>query len=289
MAAPNLDLKIALSKLRVYSRYTLLKLRLHPWAKPLGTLLSTLIKEELDPALTTEQKLHDAIADAETVVDICDLELNVLARRAEIFSRVYVGPTRTEVRTTLFGQDSISEFVRPIMNDQLKAMRAWPKYLATLTAPALKDLGPSVEVALKAADDSIQALTTAETALVNFRSGTHAALVKQVNRLFHDIWAEAVRQTGDTGVDPREGLFLKIRRNRPPLTLARARAELLACEEEVSEARTALAELEAEAQAELEADKQRAAQQAELVTLQKAEADLARRIQALKDALDKNK
>lgn len=285
MAAPNLDVKLPLAKLRLYTRYTLLKLRLHSWAKPLGTQLATLQKEEVDPSITNEQKLIDAVADAETVVDIADYELNLLARRAEVYSRVYLGPLRTEVRTTLFGQDPISQFVRPILGDQLRAMRAWPKYLATLAAQNLKDLGPSVEAAVKAADDAIKALTDAETNLAAFRSGAHVQLIKKVNLLFHDIWAEAVRQTKETGVDPTEGLFLKIRRNRPPLTLARARAELAAREEEVSEARTALAELEAEAQAEVEEDKKRAAQKAELVTLQKAEAELASRIKALKDEL----
>jgi hypothetical protein len=289
MAAPNLDLKLPLAKLRLYARHTLLKLRIHPyaWAKTLGTKLATLLKEEIDPALVTEQKLLDAVADAETVVDIVDIELNSLARKAEVYSRVYVGPLRTEVRTTLFGQDPISQFVKPILNDQLRAMRLWPKYLATLAAQSLKDLGPSVETAVQAADDAIKALTQAETNLAAFRSGTHAQLVKQVNLVFHDIWSEATRQAKETGVDPTEGLFLKTRRNRPPLTLARARAELAAREEEVKEARTALAELEAEAQTELEEDKKRAAQQAELVTLQKAEAELASRIKALKDELDK--
>lgn len=289
MAAPNLDLKLPLAKLRMYVRHTLLKLRIHPysWAKTLGTKLATLLKEEVDPALATEQKQLDAVTDAEAVVDITDIELNTLARKAEVLTRNYLGPLRTEVRQTLFGQDPVSAFIKPVLGDQLKAMRLWPKYLATLTLQPLKDLGPSIEAAVKAADDAIKALTDAETELAAFRSGTHAQLVKQVNLVFHDIWSEATRQAKETGVDPTEGLFLKIRRNRPPLTLARARAELAAHEEEVQEARTALAELEAEAQTELEEDKKRAAQQAELVTLKKAEAELASRIKALKDELDK--
>ena len=288
MAAPNLDLKLPLAKLRLYTRHTLLKLRMHPypWAKTLGTKLATLQTEEVDPAIVNERKLLDAVADAEAVVDITDIELNTLARKAEAYSRVYVGPLRTEVRQTLFGQDSISQFVKPILGDQLRAMRLWPKYLETLAAQNLKDLAPSVEAAVKAAEDSIKDLTVAETHLANFRSGAHAQLVRQVNLVFHDIWSEATRQVKETGIDPTEGLFLKVRRNRPPLTLARARAELAACEEEVAEARTALAELEAEAQTEIEADKKRAAQQAELVTLKKAEAEIASRIKALKDELD---
>lgn len=288
MAAPNLDLKLPLAKLRMYTRYTLLKLRLHTWAKTLGTKLQLLQKEEVDPAIANEQKLLDAVADAETVVDIADYELNVLARRAEVLTRNYLGPLRTEVRTTLFGEQSISEFVRPLMGSQLTAMRTWPKYLATLAVTPLKDLGPSVEAALKAADDAIKALTDAETSLAAFRSGAHVQLIKQTNLLFHDIWAEAVRHTKETGEDVREGLFLTTRRRRPPLTLVRARAELAAREEEVQEARTALAELEAEAQAEAEADRQRTAQRLELAALEKTSAELESRIRALKAELSKN-
>ncbi|MFO0574776.1 MAG: hypothetical protein U1A78_12345 [Polyangia bacterium] len=289
MAAPNLDLKLPLAKLRLYVRHTLLKLRIHPypWAKTLGTQLATLLKEEIDPAFATEQKLLDAVADAEAVVDITDIELNTLARKAEVLTRNYVGPLRTEVRQTLFGQDPVSAFIKPILNDQLRAMRLWPKYLATLTLQPLKDLAPSVEAAVKAADDAIKALTGAETELAAFRSGTHAQLVKQVNLVFHDIFSEATRQAKETGVDPTEGLFLKSRRHRPLLTLARARAELAAREDEVKEARTALAELEAEAQAEQEADKKRAAQKAELVTLKQASKELVGRIKELEDELDK--
>lgn len=288
MGAPNLDVKTPLAKLRRYTRYTMLKLRTVPWGKALGLQLETLQKE-IDSALGGEQKLSDTIADAETVVDICDQDLNAMARSADLGARsFYSGAMLKEVRENLFGPISVSDFSRPLLSAQLRAMKVWPKYLTTLAAPTLKALIPNLETALKAADNSVTALTQAEVELSGFRSGTHAALVRKVDLLFHEIWSEAVRKAKETGISAESlGLFLSLRRHRPPLTLSRARAELVAREEDLQEARTAVAELEAEAQADVEADRKQLALKQEIATLKKGLTVTAARIKELEDELDK--
>lgn len=290
MAAPALDPKLPLPKLRNHTRHTLLKLRLYSWAKPLGTQLESLQKE-VDGALSGERRLNDAIADAETVVDICDLDLNGLARNADSLARgFFSGALLKEVREALFGPEPVSTFIRPLLGSQLRGTRNWPKYLATLAAPNLKALIPSVEAAVKAADSAIDALTQAEVDLENFRTGTHYPLVHKVDLLFHDIWSEAVRKAKETGVSAENaGLFLSNRRRRPALTLARARAELTARENDVIEARASLAELEADAQAELESDKRQEALREQISVLKKGQAETTARIKALEDELDKEK
>ena len=289
MPAPNLDVKTPLAKLRRYTRYTLQKLRIVPWGKALGLQLET-VQKEIDSAMGGEQKLSDTISDAETVVDICDLDLNSMARAADLAARGFYSATMLkEVRENLFGPISVSDFSRPLLGAQLRAMKNWPKYLATLASPNLKALIPNLETALKASDNSITALTQAEVELASFRTGTHAALVRKVDMLFHEIWAEAVRKAKETGITAESlGLFMSLRRNRPPLTLTRARAELAAREEELQEAQTALAELEAEAKEEVEADHRRLALEQQIAALKKNKAETDARIKALEDELDKD-
>lgn len=287
MKAPTLDSKLPLPKLRDHIRHTLLKLRLYSWGKPLGTQLEARQKD-VDAALIGEQKLRDAVTDAETGVDICDLDLNAFARSVDSQARAfYSGALLKEVREALFGSEPVSTFVRPLLGPQLRATRNWPKYLATLAAPGLKALIPGIEAAIKAADSAIEVLTQAEVDLESFRTGTHYPLVHKIDLLFHDIWAEAVRQAKETGVSAENsGLFLSNRRRRPALTLARARAELTARENEVIEARASLAELEADAQADLESDKRQEALREQISVLKKGQAETTARIKALEDELD---
>jgi hypothetical protein len=288
MSAPNLDPKLPLPKLRRHVRHTLQKLRIHTWGKTLGTQLENLGKE-LDTALANEAKFVDAIENAETVVDIGDLDLNECARQADINVKgYYTGQNLKEIRETLFGPGSLSEFVRPLMGQQLRGMRSWPKYLATLRPVEYAPLIAKIETALKNADAAISALTQAEVDLENFRTGTHYPLVKKVSLLFHDIWAAGTKQAKDTGM-PGEalGLFLPTRKHRPPLTIARARAEVTAREGDLTDAKAALAGLLADAEAEDKAEKEREALAERIAVLKKEQAETQARIDALQDELDR--
>lgn len=287
MSAPNLDPKLALPKLRRHVRHTLQKLRMHTWGKTLGTQLETLGKD-VDTALANEAKFVDAIENAETVVDICDLDLNEYARQADIAVKgYYSGQNLKEIRANLFGPIPLSDFIRPLLGSQLRASRAWPKYLATLRPVEYAPLIAKIETALKNADAAITALTQAEVDLEGFRTGTHYPLVRKVDLLFHDIWAEGTKQAKDTG-KPGEalGLFLVTRKVRPPLTIVRARAEITAREQDLKEAKAALADLEAEV--EVKAEKKREEVREEIAALKKEQAEAQTKIDALQKELEKD-
>lgn len=291
MAAPNLDSKLALLKLRRYTRHTLQKLRMHTWAKPLGTQLET-VGKEVDTALVSEAKLVDAVEDAETVLDIADLDLNEYARKVDVFAKsYYTGPNLRDVRDALFGPGvTLTQFNKPLMGQQLRKMRDWPKYLATLRPTEFAPMITKIETALKTADAAIAALTQTEIDLTGFRSATHAPLVVKVANLFQDIWTEAVKKSRETGVPAESlGLFLSVRKNRPPLTLARARAEVTAAEQDLRDAKQELAELEAEAAAEDQADKAREILEGRIADLQKGQKEAQAQIDALQAELARDK
>lgn len=85
------------------------------------------------------------------------------------------------------------------------------------------------------------------------------------------------------------GLFLVTRTRRPPLTIARARAELTAREDDLKEAKTALDDLLAEAEAEVQAEKRREETERQIAALKKEQADAQTRIDALQRELDKDR
>lgn len=288
MSAPNLDPKLPLAKLRRHVRHTLQKLRIHTWGKTLGTQLENLGKE-VDTALASESKFVDAVEDAETVVDICDLDLNEYARRVDVVVKgYYYGQNLKDIREQLFGSVPLSEFIRPLMGLQLRKMRDFPKYLGTLRPPEFTPMIPKIEAALKSADAAITALTQAEIDLAAFRTGTHYPLVGKVYSLFQDIWAEAVKKARETGVSAEAlGLFLVTRKYRPPLTIARARAELSSREEDLKEAKGALDDLLAEAEAEVQAEKKREETERQIAALKKEQADAQVKIDALQKELQK--
>jgi hypothetical protein len=215
-------------------------------------------QKNIDTALQAETRLSDAVEDAEAAIDIVDDSLNALAGQAGSLVRLhYRGKQRDDVMAALFGSQFPSEFVKPLLGEQLEAMAKWPEILKTLTVTALSDLAPKVEAAVKQADTALEALGKAEASLMAFRTGVRQPLVKKVDGMRHQLLGEARKQARDSG-DPREaeGLFLRSVRRRPAETsLALARAELAACEQDVAAAKQRLAALE---EAERAAEQRRA-------------------------------
>lgn len=273
--APSLNSNLPLLLLRRHVRYTMARIRTRAWGKAWLALFEA-EQKNIDTALQAETRLSDAVEDAEAAIDVADDALNALARQAGSLVKLhYRGKQGDDVMAALFGNQFPSEFVRPLLGEQLDAMAKWPEILKTLIVTALSDLAPKVEAAVKQAEAALDVLSKAEAPLLAFRTGVRQPLIKKIDGMRHQLLGEARKQARDSG-DPQEaeGLFLRSVRRRPAETsLTLARAELAACEQDVAAAKQRLAALE---EAERAAEQRRAQHRAEedrLATLLKQQAE----------------
>lgn len=278
-SAPSLDSQMSLPLLRRHVRYTMARIRTRAWGKTWLTLFEAELKN-LDTALLAEAKLSDAVEDLGADVDAADMALDAAARYVgQLVRQVYHGKDRDDMLQALFGPLYPSDFVRPLLGDQLEAMAKWPELLKALPHPAMSNQAPKIDAVVKQADAALGALNKAEAPLLAFRTGVQQPLVKKLDGLRQQLLGEARKQARDSGNPAEaEGLFLRAARRRPVVTtLALARAELAACEQDVAAARQRLTELEEAERAAEQHRQRRRAEEDRLAALlkQKSETEAA--------------
>lgn len=284
-----MDLRLPLLKLRSEVRYTINRLQPRPWGKAWVALFEAELKS-VDTLTAAENKLRDALEDAEAAADTADAALDVAAKAVGRYLRdSFHGDEREALMQDLFGSQYPSEFAKPILGDQLEAMRRWPAVLKVSKHTELKDWGTKIEAALPAADDALKALVTAESSLTVFRTDLHTPLVKKIAGMRQSLLGEARKQADLTGRSAEaDGLFMShARRRRPQETIARAKVEVSELEQDLTEARKKLADLEAAQKARDEAAAQLRAHQNELEALLKARSESDARIEILRREIEK--
>lgn len=279
--------RLPLPALRREVRYTLVQLRLLPWAKPWVKTFNGLLNE-IESAAVTDAALTDDCDDAEAAVDYADDELDAVVRRVAATARaVLKGEVLTTFLRSLFGTERPSDFVRPKLGDELARVRTWPTILVEVPVASLQDLVPEVRAAITTADAAEQALTTATAALTAFWSSVHAPLVEKTNGQRKALGGDIKKQAHDAeGGSVHEGLFLTRGGSgtRPARkeSIEKTKATIAALQAELTQAQQRLAAQEAQQQAAQQADQKLKELEQRAKELQQARLETENQLTALR-------
>lgn len=102
------------------------------------------------------------------------------------------GNTRgTALYKEFFGTERVFEFKRPVLNEQLDAMRTWPEVLENKTEPKLVQIREMCETLIRAAEEATARKKAVEARMTVFReTGTRPQLVAEFNALRKSIHGE---------------------------------------------------------------------------------------------------
>ena len=289
MKVPTLSADLSPLSIRREVRYTLVRMSSLGWAKPYVATFDSLLAI-CDAHVATEQKLRDAVEDAEAALDQVDDELDEVALYLNKFIKAETsGLVRANLLKALFDEVRPSRFVRPRLGEELDRVRTWPTLLAGAPLAKLVSLGTTVADIIKRCDKALASHAQATADLANFGLNVFGPFVAKVNGERQLLAGEARKQQRLDGSEAGEGLFrsLTTARRREALTLATVSELIAAAEEEVATLRSQKAELEAAAKAAAEGEAERARKAAELVQLQIVSAEAAAKAKALKAELAK--
>jgi hypothetical protein len=163
--------------------FTIRRLKAEPLAAPLAHLFDNLrIKSDL--VHTKELSLDEELADVQARITVCDKRLDELAGRcAEAIRSIAKEDRDHPLYELYFQRTSLDDFSRPILGEQLKAMRGWLVMMAASRRAALSGLGPEIALAIGAADAALQARYKVEREIRRFREGERRKLFDAVNAL----------------------------------------------------------------------------------------------------------
>lgn len=292
MAARTLDARASILSLLTHPSFTLCRLRAHPLGAPHVATFEAL-REQGMQVLAQEILLTDALIEARARVSAADDRLD---DGASLVSKAVLTITHEDTSHPLyhlfFGKKSLSEFKKPVLNDQYHATRAWPESLRASMHPALQALAPEIEAALAEAQDAIAARSTARQQLRHFRdAGARRQWVDQLNggrKEVHGALAKLPHSHTGLPLSFADQFFLSAptREEEEEETSDALRAQLADLQKQGVAIEARLAELEAaEAEAEKAAEA-RAAQEAALVEMDQAVAELTKKRAALRAQLD---
>ncbi len=295
MAVRNLSHLISLLALRGEIIYTLDQVQAHPLTQTYIPIYEGLrdkwggvFKEELD--------LRDGLSAANARVVAVDTALNALASRVSKALLVLTGDDRDHpLYIAYFKKKSLTDFKRPILGTQLESMRGWIPELKKSDDPALVALGAEVEAAVALADDAIATRTKLEADSTFFReTGNRKKLFDKVNAARKQTHGELAKMPHEKLGLPATFADLFFRHlssgsdsgdNEAEMTTARIDEEIAALEGQIAH-KKALREavvIEREKQAKAEAAK--AAELAAIKELEKAAAEVTRKLAEAKAKL----
>ena len=286
----TLDVRISPASLRRELRFTLVRLRLRPWAKAWVPIFEGMIKET-EVADIEWRKLTDAEEDADAELDESDLALDVLVMyTSKLIHTELNGLALATLNRGLFGNDTPSTLIRPKLGEELEKVRQWPAVLASAPLAKLVAHKAAVEAVIKRCDDAETAQSTATSAVEAYRVKTWDPLVAKVNGERQRLGGEASKQAHtESGGGSGEGLFRVTRRShiKRMATLAAVRGELADAETEVKRLREQEATLFAEEQQAAQAALDREQKAKVLAELERAQAETDAKVQALRQELHK--
>lgn len=167
---------------RWHLAFTRRNLLANPLTQDLVPLYSALL-EKWSQTYAVELELSDQVDEGTLLVSTADLALNQFAKRVSKEILILTDDDRGHpLYTHYFGDKPLHVFIRPILSDQLTAMRAWGKSLTSSEHATLKALGAELPALIKAADDAVTAKATAVENLDNFREvGERKKFYDEVN------------------------------------------------------------------------------------------------------------
>ncbi|AKT37242.1 hypothetical protein [Chondromyces crocatus] len=277
----TLRARLSFSSYIHHIRYTLVRLRANPLTAAHIAPFEAL-RDECLQAQQEELTLLEEQAEAQARVDIADDALNALASR---FSRELMnitGERRDHVLYVHYFKDkNVTELRRPVLGEQLDAMRDWIPPTQTSPHPTLRAMAPELMAAVAAGDAAATAKNDVARRRREFRDlGAKYQFVERLNATRKEIHGALAKMSHEhTGLSSDfADQFFRRDESRgeegEPSTLEEANAlveELLAA---LEDARELVAVFEAEAAAEAEAEAARVADEAAIKELDKAMAAL---------------
>jgi len=184
MAAAIIDEDTALDTVLEHSIYTLTRLSAHALTADLAQGFVA-FQQAWAAVNAQELALRIDLLKAGALVVASDDELDVLVDAVSNVLLSITGKDRdAAIYKLYFGDKRPSELKRPVLGDQLEAMRAWSSTLKSAKNPALSALGDGVEQKVAAADAAKDAMAAAQHARRVFRTtGERRALIDQFNAL----------------------------------------------------------------------------------------------------------
>jgi hypothetical protein len=293
MPPKTFPLLFILVDVRPHIAFTDRWLRAHPLTQglPITGVFHTLV----DDCQATQQKefeLDDKVAEVTVAASILDMELNVFAQRVSNAVLVLTGGNRAhDLYLHFFGDKPLHLFVKPVLGNQLTAMRKWIPSLTGSEHPSLKTLGEELPALIQKAEDAATAVEDAEQARTDFREvGERRQFIDKVNALRKETYGIlSTLPHKHTGLPSNfaDQFFLRDRsRKGEEATVESLEEELNDLKKEISEKEAQLNELKQardEANQKAAADEAaRAAAKLELAEVVKELAEKQKKISALK-------
>jgi hypothetical protein len=192
MPAPKtLSYKLALRTLRGHLVFTLGPLRLYPITKdPVPIFEGFLTRWGEVHAM--EIALADAIDLAQNAVLRADIGLNAFATKiAKTIAEIAGEQHKAELMAIFFKKKTVSDFKRPILGGQYRAMTVWPKALEDSIHDELKALRSELVPLLAAAAKAIEDKDNAKLAKKVFRDvGERRKFFDEVNAARKALYGE---------------------------------------------------------------------------------------------------
>lgn len=272
--------------------YSLSKCEGHKLSVTYVPLFSTLL-EEWQVVFAKYLALRDKIARAESRLDGCDDELDILVGDvASALILIYKDRNTAEFRE-YFGSKQPYEVKDLLLGEELDIVRGWITPLKASLNSLLQALGVRAEELVKNADAVVAAHATAVQELRTFRlTGDYSLFVAHLNRVRKTVYGELSKlphQPEGKGLPDSfaERFFRHEKRRNKKQTIESVKKQIKANEVELAKLKVALAELEEkEKQRQAEIVK-RAALEAELEETEKARREAEEREEELRRQLKK--
>lgn len=290
----TLSFRSALLVLRAHIAYSLSKFKAEPRTQQYVPIFEAL-RDGWHDVYAQEIALHDAVTEAQALVDTRDAALNRVASRVSKTVLTITGDDTSHILYThYFGKKTLHTFCRPVLNRKLAAMGEWAISLKDGPHDALKALAPEVESAVALAEEAAANKVKIEQQNRFFRVGgarrkffdkvnatrklTHGDLAKIAHE--HDL-SSAFASSFFKREAPRE------EEEEPTVETVEVRLQEL--RQETAEQEKLLGKLKTERDDAAKAEAAREAMKQELLVIEKARAEMDQKAAALRAMLDGKK
>jgi hypothetical protein len=175
--------------------HTLSWVQAHPAGKPyLAKVLE--FQGRIHEHLLRERTLKQKVAAQVVLIYLIDQDLNAFVSRLLALLPEQGEHPPELLRSHYLGPLAPSDFIRPVLADQLENMRGWLLSLSISGNAAMQQLGKELALKIKEADEAIQGLREAEQTVSNFLAiGDRLIIFNEMNELRKTVYSgvEALR------------------------------------------------------------------------------------------------
>lgn len=279
----NLNHLMSLIGLRVEIIFTLNQLKAHPLTDAHVPVFEGL-RDDWTIIFNQELDIRDGISAASARVVACIVLLDTLAGKASKIVLDLTDDDRTHpLYVAYFKKKSLGQFRKPAMGAQLEAMRGWITQLPKSGVPALVELAPQVEAAVKASDEAVKTRDDLETETTFFReAGDRKKLFDKVNAVRKQTYGELSKMPHEQLGLPTDFASQFFRHesagdDEAAPTIESVDEEIASLEKQIAQKHELRKELEAQAEAAAKAQEEKEAKLAAIAELEKAAAEAAQK------------